>query len=242
MPLVKLVSSGLGLAFEANAARKAHKVDKAARSRGTSPMPRTPGEDSLEGEVLDVPEDHARELVDSGKAVPVDLKKQPLGDEEYEEYEDAPPTYAEAENMDEADWQLDEAAGERDLSPSSSGRDESSVEKVPSPDADRKHYVDKIVQKFIKAHPHSLQTGPAGQLPCPVIIPQRRPHKKSRGFVNAYAPVLANCGIDQDTFMQFHKAMYKSSLVSLGPYPGPDIPKIGNPSDIRLDRHRLCSM
>ncbi|KAE8345613.1 hypothetical protein BDV24DRAFT_148186 [Aspergillus arachidicola] len=36
------------------------------------------------------------------------------------------------------------------------------------------------------------------RLPCPVIIPQRRLRKKDRGFVRAYAPVLADCGISQD--------------------------------------------
>ncbi|EXJ77121.1 hypothetical protein A1O3_10279 [Capronia epimyces CBS 606.96] len=40
-------------------------------------------------------------------------------------------------------------------------------------------------------------------LPCPVILPQRRPESKSKGFVRAYAPDLAGCGIDQATWLQF---------------------------------------
>lgn len=40
-------------------------------------------------------------------------------------------------------------------------------------------------------------------LPLPVIIPQRRPEKKSRGFAIAYAPSLENCGIDQQMFLDF---------------------------------------
>lgn len=40
-------------------------------------------------------------------------------------------------------------------------------------------------------------------LPAPVIIPQRRPNARSRGFVNAYAPALMDCGIDQETFLKF---------------------------------------
>ncbi|KAI1611855.1 hypothetical protein EDD36DRAFT_419726 [Exophiala viscosa] len=42
-----------------------------------------------------------------------------------------------------------------------------------------------------------------GRLPAAVIIPQRRPQSKTRGFIRAYAPDLANCGIDQQVFMHF---------------------------------------
>lgn len=42
-----------------------------------------------------------------------------------------------------------------------------------------------------------------GRLPAAVIIPQRRPQSKTRGFVRAYAPDLGNCGINQQVFMQF---------------------------------------
>jgi hypothetical protein len=41
------------------------------------------------------------------------------------------------------------------------------------------------------------------QLLYPVIIPQRRPSDRSRGFIKAYAPDLARCGIDQATFLAF---------------------------------------
>ena len=36
-----------------------------------------------------------------------------------------------------------------------------------------------------------------------VIIPQRRPKKRVRGFIRAYAPDLMRCGIDQTTFLAF---------------------------------------
>ena len=45
--------------------------------------------------------------------------------------------------------------------------------------------------------------GAMGQLPAAVIIPQRRPQSKSRGFVRAYAPALNYCGIDQQMFLEF---------------------------------------
>lgn len=40
-------------------------------------------------------------------------------------------------------------------------------------------------------------------LPKPVLIPQRRPGNKERGFVSAYAPCLGEHGIDQQTFLKF---------------------------------------
>lgn len=52
-------------------------------------------------------------------------------------------------------------------------------------------------------------------LPLPVILPQRRPNSKSRGFVRAYAPDLWQYkGIDQQTFLAFLKDFHTSSQAS----------------------------
>ncbi len=52
-------------------------------------------------------------------------------------------------------------------------------------------------------------------LPYPVILPQRRPQSKSRGFVQAYAPLLGECkGIDEATFLNFLKEFHKESQAS----------------------------
>jgi hypothetical protein len=65
---------------------------------------------------------------------------------------------------------------------------------------------------------------PVRRIPCPVIIPQRRPRQKERGFVRAYAPVLADCGISQDVFLMFLKDWYQASKVSFAPGPvGSDV-------------------
>ena len=45
----------------------------------------------------------------------------------------------------------------------------------------------------------------------PVVIPQRRPGNRSRGFVRAYAPDLEGCGITQTTFLNFLEEFEKSS-------------------------------
>ncbi|KAJ5651164.1 uncharacterized protein N7484_004887 [Penicillium longicatenatum] len=41
------------------------------------------------------------------------------------------------------------------------------------------------------------------RLPAPVLLPQRRPKNRDRGFLRAYAPDLAPCGIDQEMFIEF---------------------------------------
>jgi len=46
-------------------------------------------------------------------------------------------------------------------------------------------------------------SGGTGRLDLPVILPQRRPKERSRGFVRAYAPLLANVGIDQEMWLKF---------------------------------------
>ena len=51
-------------------------------------------------------------------------------------------------------------------------------------------------------------------LKCPIVIPQRRPGSKTRGFIRAYAPVLLDHDIDQETFLTFLKSFHKASQVS----------------------------
>ncbi|KAI1473276.1 uncharacterized protein F4812DRAFT_44999 [Daldinia caldariorum] len=51
-------------------------------------------------------------------------------------------------------------------------------------------------------------------LPYPVIIPQRRPGQRVRGFVRAYAPDLMRCGIDQSTFMAFLDELDRATAAS----------------------------
>ena len=64
-----------------------------------------------------------------------------------------------------------------------------------------------IFERFLHAHEHALQLQPAfapWPLPKTILLPQRRPHDRRRGFVRAYAPSLGECsGIDQTTFIDF---------------------------------------
>lgn len=52
--------------------------------------------------------------------------------------------------------------------------------------------------------------GDISRLPKAVVIPQRRPSDRARGFVRAYAPDLLRCDIDQATFLRFIDGLNRS--------------------------------
>lgn len=52
--------------------------------------------------------------------------------------------------------------------------------------------------------------GDESRLPRAVVIPQRRPSDRARGFIRAYAPDLLRCGISQETFLRFIDNLNKS--------------------------------
>ncbi|KAL2041759.1 hypothetical protein N7G274_005543 [Stereocaulon virgatum] len=215
MGLVKLIGGGIGLASEVMAERKERKerskspalgqsstsaADTSSASGRNGPLNTPPSYNSLDqrslqyGFVKAANEQEAQELIEEGQAAPVD----DTYEREAQEGESA---------QDEAYWELDEAA-EILQDPTSTVLDEkqqSNNEKID---------VHKVVQKFLTAHPAPSVPTPKRPLPCPVILPQRRPHKKNRGFVHAYAPVLGNAGIDQDTFMEFLTVFHTASQAS----------------------------
>ena len=65
----------------------------------------------------------------------------------------------------------------------------------------------------LDASPASDLHTPAG-LPHPIVLPQRRPGTKSRGFIRAYAPSLSATGISSATFLTFLKELHKASQAS----------------------------
>lgn len=76
-------------------------------------------------------------------------------------------------------------------------------------------HVRGLQDHFLNAHRHD---GPikleGGYLRLPVIIPQRRPKNRTRGFVRAYAPMLEEVGISCDMWMNFLDTFEKSSQAS----------------------------
>ncbi|KAH7126476.1 hypothetical protein B0J13DRAFT_646539 [Dactylonectria estremocensis] len=99
-----------------------------------------------------------------------------------------------AEQTTEAIWELDDAkqhavAQEEDSKSSQSSQ---------SPEGPK-----DLAKAFLQRHPSQPEGSSNAQLALPVILAQRRPEKRARGFVRAYSPVLADVGIDQETFLDF---------------------------------------
>lgn len=197
--LVRLLGSGIGLASEALHNRKVSKAEADAAKAGESSTSRSiPYSTSDEPpayaplEYVEVPEDQAENLIAHGQAVYAD-KEYPDEKAGRNPYEDDDASSVEG---DEEAWQLDETS--RDLAGASS-EDEGPPKQTG-----------KLIDAFIRDHP-APAFSQRGQLPCPVILPQRRPGDKKRGFVRAYAPVLEHCGIDQATFLDFLKIFHEST-------------------------------
>ena len=170
---VRGVAGGIGLAVEANTARKEKKHHKAAVRAEPSD-----GEAACE-------HDRGREPD----------REKTMGAEKATLVQD-----------DEEQWQLDEAQDE--LLPSASAADGSAkdayqivgafVEQCPPPE-------------YSERAPKYSERAPEHRLCLPVILPQRRPKDRSRGFIRAYAPALAACGIDQAMFLAFLETFYRAS-------------------------------
>ena len=143
----------------------------------------------------------------TGLEAPVHANDIPLNGEE-------PPSYDSAEENDEADWDLDEATEEQVRQGLSWTRADVSTGDVPYGATEKMAHVDSIVHSFLEKHPCSSEPKNTAELDCPVIIPQRRPGNRRRGFVHAYAPALADCGIDETTFSHFLKDLYRASQAS----------------------------
>ncbi|KAF2166970.1 hypothetical protein M409DRAFT_23015 [Zasmidium cellare ATCC 36951] len=106
---------------------------------------------------------------------------------------------------DEQDWELDEAIQDKgDHHPPY----EKSLQTATTDQLIRDTFSSRVPETC------STSARPANSLRHPIVIPQRRPGNKKRGFVRAYAPVLDDCGISQETFLRFLKNFHQSSQAS----------------------------
>lgn len=74
-----------------------------------------------------------------------------------------------------------------------------------------------LAKAFLSRHSSSPSL-PQSTLTNIVIIPQRRPKTRSRGFIHAYSPVLSQIGIDQATFnasLKPNEWLYAMNLAGL---------------------------
>lgn len=69
-----------------------------------------------------------------------------------------------------------------------------------------------LATAFLNRHPLKSDDGIGTKsgITMPVVLPQRRPKTRVRGFVRAYAPVLAAAGIDEEAFLDFIDTLNKS--------------------------------
>ncbi|KKY35437.1 putative fad binding domain protein [Diaporthe ampelina] len=67
-----------------------------------------------------------------------------------------------------------------------------------------------LADDFILTHRSQELPVPSGRLDLPVVITQRRPKARTRGFIQAYAPLLEDAGIDQPAFLDFIDKLNKA--------------------------------
>lgn len=127
---------------------------------------------------------------------------------------------------DEEHWDLDDA--QHELINTKSNASDASHDSMSKRDQINPT---KVTDAFIRRHPAPgdmltpIATEPrpvesnsheqiSAKLPLPVVLPQRRPKERARGFIRAYAPDLAIKGIDQETFLDFIETFNQASLAS----------------------------
>lgn len=189
-PIVRAVAAGIGLA------RESHLSKKAARQGGQTRSPE--GTESKEAEIIFAapPEDlspDARKDTDyknqpQSDDIPVDIKGLSL--QPTTSADDSPlPLYG--------SWELDEVQDSLAEQEEAGG-----YQKVIGPGLVPQKDIPHLAEKFATAYPITDKAD-AMRLNCSVIIPQRRPDSRKRGFIRAYSPVLAAKGIDEDCFLDF---------------------------------------
>lgn len=211
------LAAGIGLASESikshreNKARAANQQQVASSSRSISQPDIRVNDIESEGIREEPPPSYSEEDLQQSRSYPVERKvareiKREMSSHEvsYEEvagssreYEEPPPEYG--ENLED-EWNLDDAQDDEIGD---------GVYDAPSTEAG------KVEDLFIRKHPPPARNSHGSEgLAMPVVIPQRRPKERARGFVRAYAPVLENCGIDQATWMEFLEVFQKSGTAN----------------------------
>ena len=203
--LIKGIGSGVGLAAEAIANHKEKKARSALSASSYSAehqSSRDLRQDSppTYDELYDVPRGRADDFEENAKAVAVDTKASLSKERSGGESDDS------LDDDDEAAWRLDEATERADSPHLAPPKAKNGLDGQPTVEA-------FVAQVMARCGPPPAEAW-IHPLPAPVIIPQRRPGTKERGFVRAYSPVLEDHGIGQDTFLSFIKNEHLASKAS----------------------------
>ncbi|KAL2291756.1 hypothetical protein FJTKL_11954 [Diaporthe vaccinii] len=218
--IVRMLGSGLGMASEAIHDYRARSRSRSAQDQPTDPAIASssrsaPIQAEAPPEYVEVADEAtADQLVRSGKAERVadyadEKKRQSKASEAgYPDDDDGSTSDDDSDIIevnDEAAWELDDMA-DRVAPPSYA---ESEADLVTPAAAENESEESKVKKEEQMIRDLLSMAGPPPQptqrIPCPVIIPQRRPRNKDRGFVRAYAPALDNCGVSQEVFLKFLK-------------------------------------
>lgn len=196
--LVKLIGSGVGLASEAihHHRNKSSTHLEAPSDNGESSRAGAHSYDDPPPQYVEISPEEADKMIKNGQALQTNEKEK---HEIEKESEDDDSSDTESERGDEEAWALDEAADR-------SG--------PTTPSEDPIQNANELIDVFLRNHPPPTNSDTKPKLPCPVILPQRRPRNKKRGFIRAYAPILEDCGIDQATFLDFLRTFYLASKSS----------------------------
>ncbi|KAK4071682.1 uncharacterized protein Triagg1_5920 [Trichoderma aggressivum f. europaeum] len=186
--LVRGVAAGIGLASESY---HNHQEKKKAKASAAA----TSGESSTAGESSRAMYNDEAHPESSSKG----FSHEHDDDDSSESEENFGPIHVDqktSRDLEEAQWELDAAQQQLEPPPD--------YATVMEQDLD----VQAMADGFVRRHtlPSNQQVQQQG-LPMPVIIPQRRPGERARGFIQAYAPLLQNVGIDQATFIDFIKQL-----------------------------------
>jgi hypothetical protein len=210
--LVKLIGAGIGFTSEAI---------QAVRSGSREPSSAQPSSSSAAHDPQDAPPAYGDSINQNGYgessrsvyaqhdlAGPDEKNQSKATEAGYDSESDSSDSdHHDAFEQDEAEWELDEMA-ERVRPPK---YEESETLSTGSLEGDRMMREEQMIRGLVQmAGPPQ----PVQKLTCPVIIPQRRPRKKQYGFVRAYSPVLADCGVSQELFLQFLVDWEKTSKVN----------------------------
>ncbi|KAL7957648.1 hypothetical protein V8C34DRAFT_314657 [Trichoderma compactum] len=200
--LVRGVAAGIGLASESY-----HNHQEKTKAKASAAA--TSGESSTAGESSRAVYNDEAHPESSSRGFPDEKRhgsNEHDDDDSSDSEENSGPIHVDqktSRDLEEAQWELDAAQQQLEPPPD--------YATVMEQDLD----VQAMADGFVRSHalPSSQQVQQHG-LPMPVILPQRRPGERARGFIHAYAPLLQNVGIDQATFIDFIKQLNMATAPS----------------------------
>lgn len=177
---VQGIAAGIGLVSEARSARKIKKQNQQSHPREEA-VPETGRTLHEQYDQFDAP--LSKELDTHGVTCP----------------ENAPTGSLEQQ------WALDEA--QEELLHSTQEQSDSLENKPAQQHVNEDDLAHRFASEYPAPPPYSAIQDEGGtsrpQLSAPVVLPQRRPKDRDRGFIRAYAPTLNEFGIDQEMFIEF---------------------------------------